>query len=81
VVETRELTHKPARSRLSPGDVLDKISLWQTLWEGDVTLPDIGDQRLRLVIAEYEEYLVDDEPHNKTPEGRRTIFVEHVELR
>jgi len=81
VVETRELTPKPARSRLSPGDVLDKISLWQTLWEGDVTLPDIGDQRLRLVIAEYEEYLVDDEPHNKTPEGRRTIFVEHVELR
>jgi hypothetical protein len=84
MVETRELTTKPVRSRFSPADVIDKISLWQTLWEGDVTLPDMGDQRLRLVIVEYEEYLVDDEqPYDKTPtkKGRRLVFVEHVELK
>lgn len=39
--------------------------------------------RFRLVIAEYEEYLVDDErPYDPlvTKKDRRLVFVEHVEL-
>jgi hypothetical protein len=46
-------------------------------------LPDSAERRHRLVIAEYEEYLVDDDhPYDKTPssKGRRLVFVEHVEL-
>jgi hypothetical protein len=68
---------------LSPNRVIDLIGLWQTLWEGDVTLPEAPGARHRLVIAEYEEYLVDDaHPYDNTPtrKGRRLVFVEHVEL-
>lgn len=69
---------------LRPGHIIDRVSLWQTLWEGDVTLPSGGDgARRRLVIAEYEEYLVDDDqPYDRTPtrKARRLVFVEHVEL-
>ena len=47
---------------LTPSHVIDFIHDWQTLWEGDVTLPDalLDGTRHRLVVAEYEEYLVDD---------------------
>ena len=54
-----------------------------TLWDGTVDLPRGLDVRLRLVVAEYEEYIVDDEaPYDDVPEekGRRLVFVEHVEL-
>jgi hypothetical protein len=62
---------------------LDRIDLWQPLWEGDVTLPPDGSLRYRLVVAEFEEYVVDDEqPYDRTPgrKGRRLVFVEHVEM-
>ncbi len=64
--------------------VTDVIRQWQTLWEGTVTLSDASaDARHRLVIAEYEEYLVDDDqPYDRIPtaKGRRLVFVEHVEF-
>jgi hypothetical protein len=64
--------------------VADLIHAWQTLWEGTVTLPEApADARHRLVIAEYEEYLVDDDqPYDGIPtkKGRRLVFVEHVEF-
>ncbi len=55
------------------------------LWAGEVTLPAPPEdgERYRLVIAEYEEYLVDDDrPYDPVPEAkdRRLVFVEHVEL-
>jgi hypothetical protein len=53
------------------------------LWEGTVTLPPNAQDRYRLVVAEYEEYLIDDAtPYNPTPsaKGRRLVFVEHVPL-
>ena len=54
------------------------------LWEGTVKLPPRPPEtRYRLVIAEYEEYLVDDEmPYDKVPtrKDRRLVFVEHVPL-
>lgn len=59
------------------------ISLWRTLWEGDVALPVDDGARYRVVIAEQEEYVVDDSrPYDKTPtrKGRRTVFVEKVEV-
>jgi hypothetical protein len=40
-------------------------------------------ERYRLVIAEYEEYIVeDDRQYDKVPEkkDRRLVFVEHVEM-
>jgi hypothetical protein len=69
------------------GDVLseylvDKLFGFLTLWQGTVTLP-ADDARFRLVVAEYEEYLVDDSrPYDVVPtqKGRRLVFVEHVDL-
>ena len=58
------------------------LTQWRTLWEGDVVLPPASG-RYRLVIAEYEEYLVDDRnPYDKTPtrKDRRLVFVEHIEI-
>ena len=65
--------------------LVDTIYSFLSLWEGTVTLPraPAGDARFRLVVAEYEEYPVDDErPYDKVPtqKGRRLVFVEHVEL-
>lgn len=71
------------RLGVSPQQVSLKVNLWQTLWEGDVTLPEAPETRHRLVVAEYEEYLVDDaHPYDRTPtrKGRRLVFVEHIEL-
>jgi hypothetical protein len=56
-----------------------------TLWEGSVTLPDTpsGSVRYRLAIAEYEEYLVDDDrPYDPVPtkKDRRLVFIEYVEV-
>jgi hypothetical protein len=61
------------------------ILLWPTLWQGTVTLPahQPAGASYRLVVAEYEEYLVDDpSPYNPTPsaKNRRLVFVDHVEL-
>ena len=55
------------------------------LWEGDVELPGgaAPGARFRLVVAEFEEYLIDDDrPYDKVPtkKGRRLVFVEHIEL-
>ncbi len=65
--------------------LIDKIFITPTLWDGSVTLPHAreGLTRYRLVIAEYEEYLVDDaQPYDPPPtkKDRRLVFVEYVEL-
>lgn len=65
--------------------LIDHIFALRPLWSGQVTLPPgaPADRRHRLVIAEYEEYLVDDDrPYDSVPErkGRRLVFVEHLEL-
>jgi hypothetical protein len=65
-------------------NLLGHIFVTPTLWAGSVTLPQSNEAaRHRLVIAEYEEYLVDDErPYDRFPtkKGRRMVFVEHIEL-
>jgi hypothetical protein len=78
--------------------LLDTLLSLAGQWEGTVTLPTApsAETRYRLVIAEYEEYLVDDvargggptssegfpEPYVSPPatKDRRLVFVEHVEL-
>jgi hypothetical protein len=65
--------------------LVDTLFSFLTLWDGTVRLPaePSDDDRFRLVVAEYEEYLVDDEnPYDRTPttKGRRLVFVEHVEM-
>jgi hypothetical protein len=65
--------------------VLDSVLSLLRIWDGDVILPSVPAQgtRYRLVIAEYEEYIVDDaNPYDSvaTRKGRRLVFVEHVEI-
>ena len=65
--------------------LIDAIFITPTLWQGSVTLPQApgGGARYRLAIAEYEEYLVDDDsPYDATPtrKDRRLVFIEHMEL-
>jgi hypothetical protein len=69
-------------------DLIPHVFVTPTLWKGSVTLPTVPasgiDRRYRLAIAEYEEYIVDDEDDAydrfiKT-KGRRLVFIEYVEL-
>jgi hypothetical protein len=68
---------------LQKQDLMDLAFAAPTLWKGkvDVNLKD-GQQR-RLVVAEYEQYLVDDDyPYDGfvSKRGQRMVFVEHVAL-
>jgi hypothetical protein len=66
--------------------LINPVALWPVLWNGTVTLPPGPAAKgtgYRVVVAEYEEYLVDDPtPYNKTPsvKERRLVFLEYVEL-
>jgi hypothetical protein len=83
-----ELVKKREFNSLLRNDLVQAVGIihiFPPLWEGDVTLPSTpdGTQRYRLVVAEFEEYLVDDDlPYDKVPEKkeRRLVFVEHIEL-
>jgi hypothetical protein len=64
---------------------LTRLLITPALWEGSVTIPQLpsGEMRYRLAIAEYEEYLVDDDrPYDPVPtkKDRRLVFIEYVEL-
>jgi hypothetical protein len=55
----------------------------EVLWNGQVTVPAGDGRQHRLVVAEYEEYVVDGvSPYNPPPtqKGRRLVFVEHYSL-
>lgn len=72
-----------AETQRVANQVIGKIQLWQTLWEGDVALPPYDGSQYRLVVAEYEEFLIDDaNPYDRTPtrKDRRMVFLEHVNL-
>jgi hypothetical protein len=78
------LKHREFEALIDEG-LLGHIFVTPTLWEGTVTLSQSPGEtaRYRLVIAEYEEYLVDDAmPYDRIPtkKDRRIVFVEHVEL-
>jgi hypothetical protein len=78
------LKHREFEALIDEG-LLGHISIAPTLWEGTVTVSQSPSEtvRHRLVITEYEEYLVDDAvPYDKIPtkKNRRIVFVEHVEL-
>jgi hypothetical protein len=65
--------------------LIGKVFITPTLWKGSVTLPQTpgGSTRYRLVIAEFEEYLVDDaDPYDPpfTKKDQWLVFIEHVEL-
>ena len=84
-LRARKLVTERAFDVLAQDRLIDLIRALQTLWEGDVILPASApaDGRYRLVIAEYEEYLVDDtRPYDVVPtkKDRRLVFVEHVTL-
>jgi hypothetical protein len=75
------LKHREFEALIEEG-LIGHVFVTPTLWDGAVTLPD-SPARYRLVIAEYEEYLVDDAmPYDRIPtkKDRRIVFVEHVEL-
>ncbi len=63
--------------------LVESINALQPLYNGEITPPTTQGDRYRLMIAEYEEYLVDDDlPYEEVQEkkDRRLVFVEHVEL-
>lgn len=81
----RELFSEREFAAIVDEKLIDHLFVSPVLWKGSVTLPKPpgGDTRFRLVIAEYEEYLVDDaKPYDPYPKkkDRRLVFVEHVAL-
>lgn len=69
---------------LQQEDLLQYVMEAASLWKGTVTLPRGASsaERRRLVVAEYEEYFVDDDAsYNALPlnKGRRLVFVEHID--
>jgi len=81
----RRLLQNREFEELARADLVGRIRLIPTLWEGTVALPEPRSPktRYRLVVAEYEEHLVDDAmPYDRIPteKDRRMVFVEHVEL-
>ena len=95
VRQTRELSQRQKQraktlvadrnfNTLLKENLVDQVFVLQPIWDGDITLPTAPGHgnRYRLVIAEYEEYIVDDQfPYNiPTKKDRRMVFVEHVEL-
>jgi hypothetical protein len=83
----RDLLRRREFDVLLKTKLLDRVFVTPTLWSGTVRLPseEYADQtRYRLAIAEYEEYLVDDDPIHydriPTSKDRRLVFIEHVEL-
>jgi hypothetical protein len=77
------LKHREFEALIDEG-LISHVFITPTLWDGTVTLPHSPSKaaRYRLVIAEYEEYLVDGvRPYDvPTKKDRRIVFVEHVEL-
>jgi len=66
-------------------NLIEPEFLQPVLWEGVVSLAPKAslDVPYRLVIAEYDEYLIDDQtPYSPTPskKDRRLVFVEHVRI-
>ncbi|MCU0562491.1 MAG: hypothetical protein MUE48_00920 [Desulfobacterales bacterium] len=66
--------------------LLELVPVVPSLWNGVVTVPQgLPDgTRLRLVVAEYEEYLADDaNAYDRVPtaKGERLVYVEHLELK
>jgi hypothetical protein len=71
--------------QLARDQLADALFRTPPLWSGTVALPPGADPagRYRIVVAEYEEYLVDGpSPYFGPPQHkeRRLVFVEHVEL-
>lgn len=84
-LRANELVRQHEFAALLDENLIDRVSLFPALWQGQVTLPEDPGRgtRYRLVIAEYEEYLLDDStPYDPpvTEKGRRLVFVEHVAL-
>jgi hypothetical protein len=70
---------------LAAEGLVGRVTAILKLWEGHVELPASRPEgaRFRLVVAEFEEYLVDDDrPYDIVPtkKNRRLVFVEHIEL-
>ncbi|MEP6810778.1 MAG: hypothetical protein ABI992_11085, partial [Chthoniobacterales bacterium] len=84
-VRARELLRAREYAALLDERLIDRIFVTPTLWDGSVTLPQAPapGTRYRLAIAEFEEYLVDDDrPYDAIPtkKDRRLVFLEYVEL-
>lgn len=64
----------------SKDGLAERFSVAPTLWDGRISLPGVEPGvKLRIVVAEYEEYAV-DAAGPRTGMGRRLVFVEHVDL-
>jgi hypothetical protein len=92
-VRAKDLLRHREFEALIDENLIDHVFIMPTLWQGSVTLPVVpasgADRRYRLAIAEYEEYLVDDDARNPDENAydrflkskdRRLVFIEYVEL-
>ena len=85
VTRALQLHHARRFTELVKEGLVGRLTSVFKLWEGDVQLPASppSGSRFRLVVAEFEEYLIDDDrPYDIVPtkKGRRLVFVEHIEL-
>lgn len=79
VTARQKIAARDFESLLKDG-LAERLSVAPTLWDGRINLPRVETGvKLRIVVAEYEEYAVDD-AGPRTGMGRRLVFVEHVEL-
>lgn len=85
-LRAQELQKAGRFDRLIAEGLAERLYLPNLLWDGQIDIPESSDpsRRLRIVIAEYEEYPTDDvAPYEPIPTamGRRLVFVEHVEIK
>jgi hypothetical protein len=85
LARAKKLMQERNHAALLKEALIGGVFITPPLWKGSVTLPQApgGSTRYRLVIAEFEEYLVDDEDPYRPPftkKDRRLVFIEQVEL-
>jgi hypothetical protein len=80
----RQLVKQRQFEQVVSEGLVDAVVTVAPIWQGEIVLPAFEpSRRYRLVIVEYEEYLVDDtRPYDPVPtkKDRRVVYVEHVEL-
>lgn len=79
VTARQKIAARDFESLLKDG-LAERLSVAPTLWDGRIDLSRVETGvKLRIVVAEYEEYAIDDVAP-RTGMGRRLVFVEHVQL-
>ena len=80
VVTARQKVAARDFASLLKDGLAERLFVAPTLWDGRINLPRVETGvKLRIVVAEYEEYPLDDAGHARAW-GVVCVYVEHVEL-